>query len=119
MQVSVNEQQETLWKIDGPLPSHTGSDVTGRRCAHQNLLQHLHDETLQIPRLRHAGQNRMVGALASLLDKPDVSFGVSGCKPDAVPEISFGHRMRTTTSNQKPVRLQQLQTQQIDVLVTS
>lgn len=35
-------------------------------------LQHLHDEALQIPRLRHAGEDGMVSAVASLLHQPDV-----------------------------------------------
>jgi len=30
-------------------------------------LQHLHDETLQVPRLRHAGEDGMVGALARVM----------------------------------------------------
>jgi len=43
-------------------------------------LQYLHDEVLQIPGFRHAGEDRMVGGLASLFDEPDLSlelfFGV-------------------------------------------
>ena len=41
-------------------------------------LQHLHDETLQIPRLRHAGKDGVVGTLVSLFDQADLSFGVVG-----------------------------------------
>lgn len=52
-------------------------------------LEHLHDETLQIPCLRHAGEDGMVGALAALFDKPDVSLGVAGREANTVPQIGL------------------------------
>jgi hypothetical protein len=43
-------------------------------------LQLLHDKTLQISRFRHAGKDGVVGALASLLNQPDVSLGLARCR---------------------------------------
>ena len=73
------------------------------------LLQHLHDKTLQIPRLRHAGEDGMVSALTSLFDQPDVSLGVAGREADAFPEVCFRDGMGAGTGDQKPFRLEQLQ----------
>ena len=42
-----------------------------------SLQADLHDKTLQVPRLRHSGKDGMVGTLAPLFDKPDVSLGVA------------------------------------------
>jgi hypothetical protein len=39
----------------------------------EEWLQYLQDGTLQAPGLRHAGEDGMVGALASLFDEADVS----------------------------------------------
>lgn len=69
-------------------------------------LQHLHDEALQIPRLRHAGEDGMVGALAPLLDQPDLTLSVTCCEADALPEICLGDRMGTGTGHQKPFGLE-------------
>src|SRR5689334_12594788 len=80
------------------------------------LLEYLDYKAFEIPGLRHAGENGMVCALATLLDQSNIAFGIAGCEADAVPQICLGHWMRTTTCNQKPVRLQQFQTQQIDIL---
>ena len=41
------------------------------------ILQHLHDKTFQLPHLRHAGQDGMVGALAALFDQSNVAFGIA------------------------------------------
>src|SRR6187200_1353600 len=88
-------------------------------CTCSKLLQHLHDETFQISRLRHAGEDGMVGALASLFDQANLSLGVACCEADALPEICLRDRMGTGARHKKPFRLQQLQTQEIDVLITS
>ena len=50
-------------------------------------LPHLHDETLQIPRLWHTSQDGMVGAVASLFDESDVSFGIACGKANALPQV--------------------------------
>lgn len=43
---------------------------------YKTCLQHLHNKALQIARLRHAGEDRMVGGLTSLFNEADVSLGV-------------------------------------------
>ena len=66
----------------------------------------MHNETLQIPRLRHAGEDGMVGALASLFNEPNLSLGVAGREADALPEISLRDGMRIGTGDEKLFRLQ-------------
>ena len=61
----------------------------------------------------------MVGALASLLDQPDLSLGVTCCEANALPQIFLRDRMGAGARHQKPFRLQQLQAQEIDIFIAS
>ncbi len=60
---------------------HTSDD----RTLPTSYSQYLQDETFQVPRFRHGGEDRMVHGLSTLFQQADLPLRISCSKADARP----------------------------------
>jgi hypothetical protein len=80
--------------------------------------QYLQDETFQVSRFRHGGEDGMVAGLPALFQQANLPFRVPCGKTDTRPQFLFGHMMRTGACDQKPFWLGKPYSKMVHIFVS-